>query len=280
VRRAWLSLVAVLLASAAAWASPGPTAGPSTGAGADDAAVFEQGVEAYRAGDLETAQTHWESLLRADAEVDRADVLYDLGNVAWRRGDALQAAARYTACIRLAPRHRDAWYNLEFVRSQAGLEPADRGDLAATGERLLDVLTRDEAAWLALAGVLVFAGSLLFEALRGGALGRRLALAGGLICVVGGLPWAHRWLQPVEAPWFVVQADGAALRSEPREAGAVVGRLDPGTEAWPVDSLPGWERVRTPQGSQGWVAADAVLSLSAEPPASGASIRPAPQPGS
>lgn len=231
---------------------------------AGDAETFELGVVAYRAGDLETAETHWRSLLRADAEVDRADVLYNLGNLAWRRGDKLEAAARYTACIRLAPRHADAWHNLEFVRSEAGLEPADRGDLTATAERLLDMLTRVEAGWTALGLLALFAGLLMFEALRGGAFARRLAFAGGVLFVLGSLPVLRHALSPDAAPWFVVEPAGAALRSEPRTEGTVVGRLDPGTQALLMDELPGWVRLQAGDGTQGWAAAAELESLAAE----------------
>lgn len=228
---------------------------------ATDADVFAEAATAYRERDLATAESLWRGLLREDAEIDRADVLFNLGNVAWRQGDALTAAARYTACIRLAPRHADAWHNLEFVRAEAGLEPADRGDLAATGERLLGMLTPAEAGWTSLGLLALFAVLLMYEALRGGVLGRRLALAGALVFVLGSLPWLRHATAPDEAPWFVVEPSGAALRSEPRESGTVVERLDAGAQAARIDELPGWVRLRTANGAQGWAAADEVVDL-------------------
>ena len=251
-----LILVLCLLVS---WTTPVPAAATQT-----HEAVFEQAVQAYRAGDFETAETQWRSLLRTDVELDRADVLYNLGNVAWRRGDTLTAAARYTACIRLAPRHADAWHNLEYVRSEAGLEPADRGDLLATGERLLRILTPTEAAWTSLVLLVAFAGLLMFEALRGGPLARRAAFVAGVLFVLGSLPALRHAVSPEAAPWFVVEPAGAALRSEPREAGTVVGRLEPGSQAIRIDELPGWVRLRMDDGTQGWVASGEVLSLSAD----------------
>ena len=263
--RAWLStlLAPVLLVFLALPALSGLPAPASAEQPRGDAATFQLGVEAYRAGDLQSAETHWRSLLRSDAEVDRADVLYNLGNLAWRRGDALEAAARYTACIRLAPRHADAWHNLEFVRSEAGLEPADRGDLTATAERLVDMLTRSEAGWTSLALLVLFACLLLFEALRGGPLTRRLAFAGGVLFVLGSLPVLRHALRPESAPWFVIEPAGAALRSEPQESGTVVGRLDSGTQAVRLDELPGWVRLRASDGTQGWAAAQELLRLDA-----------------
>jgi len=235
---------------------------PGWGRGADEArGSFASAVQAYRAEDWTSARTLFLELLQDEhPELDRASVLYDLGNVAWRQGRPLEAAAWYTACIREAPRHRDAWNNLEFVRSEAGLEPADRGDLLSTVRRLLTTLTPAEAEWLAVGCTALLALALLLEALRGGALFRRLSLGALAVLGLGLLPWL--WgLSGDGQPVFVVAHDGAALRSQPADEGAVVGRLMPGSEVQRIDSLPGWVRVQWGDGGRGWVARDELVPL-------------------
>jgi hypothetical protein len=226
------------------------------------AAAFEQAVAAYRAGDWATARTLWQGLLD-EPSIDRASVLYDLGNVAWREGEPLAAAAYYTACIRLAPRHRDAWANLEFVRAEAGLEPADRGDLRSTARRLLFSLDRAESEWLALAAAASFASALGYEALRGSRSARRLVLAAGLFLLVGLAPWVAWLLRGEGRALFVVAAEGGALRSSPSGDAALIGRLEPASEALWIDALPGWVRARA-GGMVGWVEESAVRAV--DPP--------------
>ncbi len=240
-----------------------PASSPGWGRGSEEArGAFVDAVRAYRAGDWGTARTLWLEVL-ADEEplVDRADVLFDLGNVAWRQGRPLEAAGWYTACIREAPRHRDAWSNLEFVRAEAGLEPADRGDLSSTFRRLLSSLTAGEAEWLAVGCTALLALALLFEALRGGALFRRLSLAALVVLALGLLPWLWSQVGSGGRPVFTVAQDGAALRSEPAEGGTVVGRLLPGSQADRIDALPGWVRVERDDGARGWVEAGDVVPI-------------------
>ena len=228
----------------------------------DAAKTFQEAVEAYRAEDWTSARSLWLQVLNDPASgLDPTVVLFDLGNTAWREGDMLAAAAWYTACIRLEPRHRDAWTNLEYVRAEAGLEPADRGDLSSTLRRLLGALTRDEAEWLVVLCTALLAGALTLEALRGGALLRRVSIGATALLVVGSIPWLWSLRGAPEHPVFVVAGDGAALHSQPSGEAALVGRLAPGSEAARVDALPEWVRVEGPAGARGWVREGDVLPI-------------------
>jgi len=229
---------------------------PEQPAGAE---AFEQAVAAYRAGDWQSAETLWRGLLGAHG-IDQASVLYDLGNAAWRAERPLEAAAWYTACLRLAPRHRDAWANLEFVRAQAGVEPADRGDLRSTARRAVYSLDQAESEWLALACAALFTAALCFEAVRGGALARRLAFTAAVVLAVGLAPWIAHLARGDTRALFVVAAEGGALRSAPASDAALIGRLEAASEAELVDALPGWVRARA-GAIEGWVEEGAVHAL-------------------
>jgi tetratricopeptide (TPR) repeat protein len=222
-------------------------------------------LEAYRGGDLETARVLWLEVLEEGRETQpanqRARLCYNLGNLAGRRGDWLRAAGWYSASLRLRPRDADAWANLELARLEAGLGPADRGDLEATVLRLLTSLTDAESGWLALLGLLPLALALLGEALRGGAGWRAasgLALVLALLLV---LPWLrHRWVGETH-PSFVLAEKGVQARNEPRGDGSPLGELEPGTVHERTDSLPGWVELELGGGRRGWVRDSALLRL-------------------
>jgi hypothetical protein len=238
--------------------------GPAVAAPVDAAETFERAVEAYRAEDWSTARSLWLEVLADPASgLNPADALFDLGNTAWRQGEPLEAAAWYTACIRVEPRHAAAWANLEFVRAEAGLEPADRGDLSSTLRRLLGALTPGEAEWLAVGCTALLAAALVLEALRGGAFLRRVSIGATVVLLVGAVPWLWNLRGGPEHPVFVVNGEGAALHSRPADEGALVGRLLPGTEAARVDALPDWVRVEASGGARGWVRSDDVLPIAA-----------------
>ena len=224
---------------------------------------FELGVDAYRRGEYGEADAHWRKCLDQPlSDDDRARVTFNLGNAAWRRDDGFSAVGWYTAAVRSAPRHTDAWHNLEFVRSQQGLEPADRGDLGATVRRLLGLLRPGEARTLAAIGLFILALTLLVEALRGGRFARLGAAIGVFVFVLCSIPWLWDVTRADGDPLLVVRAPSVALRSEPRLALEAIDSLDGGEEVERIDELPGWVRVETTDGTRGWVQADAVFALS------------------
>ena len=222
-------------------------------------------IEAYRKGDLDTARTEWIAILD-DAEhaprgAERGRILYDLGNVAFREGKALEAVGWYSAAVRLRPRDANTWTNLEQARSAAKLEPADRGDLSATLQRIVRAFTPSEARWLALAGVGLLALGLVFEALRGGRLGRIAAFAGVLAAIVLGIPCLDQHTRSNADPLIAIEADKAIVRSEPREKAAVVGEVPAGDEIERRDQLPEWTKIRLEGGIEGWTRKTSVFSL-------------------
>ncbi len=223
---------------------------------------FDAAVEAFRAGDLETARHLWEELLASPdlADADRALVAYDLGNLAFRESDFIEAATRYHAAIELEPRFADAWHNLELARSRAGLEAADRGDLAATVERLVAAPTGAELARATWLGLGLFALALLWEIRRGGLL-PRLAAGACLVLALGALGLgAWRDSRALDAPAMVQAGGGAALRTDPDPSLPVVESLDPGARVELVERYAGWARVRSGEAT-GWVRGDEVLEL-------------------
>jgi tetratricopeptide (TPR) repeat protein len=221
---------------------------------------FYEGVEAYRAGDYPTARHKFLAALE-DRFTDRAACLRNLGNVAFRERRPLEAAGWFTAAVREAPRDRDAWFNLEYVRREAGLEPADRGDLADTAVRLATMLRVDEAERVVLALLGALALALAWEALRGGLAAKATAWSLAGVLGLALIPYVVQLSRAGGDPCFVIQPEGAALNSEPRENAALIGRLAPAKVVERIDHLPGWVRVRSSNGELGWVREDAVLAL-------------------
>lgn len=210
------------------------------------------GQVAYRSGDYASAKAHWAGALeQATSSDSRGALLHNLGNAAFREGNFLEAVARYTAAIEHAPRQSDTWANLELARSRAGLDAADRGDLAATVERLYSILRLPELELISF-GLLALLGlALLGEALRGARLSRFLAVVFlGLALALAAL---HTW-RAVHTPGqraMVTASGGVALRSEPNLDLPVILRVNGGGIIERVDSLPGWLRVRA-DGTLGW----------------------------
>ncbi|HTF87202.1 MAG TPA: SH3 domain-containing protein [Planctomycetota bacterium] len=228
--------------------------------------LYQQGLDAYSSPvpDYAAASASWTAALEltpgANA-AERARLCKSLGNVAFRQERPLEAAAWFSAAIRLTPRDSDAWANLELARTKAGLEPADRGDLAATFDRVVHSLSLAEAEWLALCAALGIASLIVLRALVFGRAATRwlaLSTALGALAVV---PWCVQLLESGRDPMFVISTAGVAVQSEPRAAATKVALLSAGARADRLEELAGWVRVATEHGERGWVPAETLLAL-------------------
>jgi tetratricopeptide (TPR) repeat protein len=226
---------------------------PARAAGDPGADPFTAGVAAYRAGDYATASERFEAALDAPlSAAERARVLYDLGNAAWRDDRKGEALGWYAACLRIAPRHADARANLTYAREELGLPPADAGDLQTTLLRLLESWTRAESALAVLVTSLLLLGALLLEALRGGRAARvGVGVAAGLV-LFALPPWIHAERRARRDPWVAIGTPEVALRAEPNPERALIASVPTGAEVERIDELSGWIRVRTADGARGW----------------------------
>jgi hypothetical protein len=251
-------LVPVLFAALVA---PSLSAHASAAASPSD----EAAIAAYRAGDLAGARAEWLAVLddptRAPRGPERGRILYDLGNVAYRSGKTLEAVGWYTAALQYRPRDADTWANLEEARSRARLEPADRGDLSGTTRRVLRSFTREESGWLAASGLVLLAGALAFEALRGGRLARWTAIGAAFAALLLSAPWIDAALRARHDALMVIEPEKASVWSEPREKAAVVAELQGGDEVERLDELPDWTKVRTATGVEGWMKSGSTFAL-------------------
>jgi tetratricopeptide (TPR) repeat protein len=192
---------------------------------------------------------------------DRARTLYNLGNVAYRQKRVLESVGWYTAALRLSPRDPDIWWNLEHARSEAKLEPADRGDLSATLRRLVSSLTLSESERLVLAALAAWAVVLGVEALRGGRTWRRLSLAGALCVLLSLAPWIFNLSRAAHHPVLAIQEGKLEVRSEPRQAAPVIADVSAGDELERLDALPDWTKVELTNGAQGWARKSSLFVL-------------------
>jgi len=228
-------------------------------------ALDRAAIEAYRRQDFASARQCWQNCL-SDPELQRSRaekgrVLYDLGNVAYREGQLYEAVGWYSAALEERPRDADTWHNLEQARSDAHLEPADRGDLYSSLERLATSLTPEEARalalWASLAWVLVLAG----EAFLGGRVWAWLAHLATLALAACLVPWLVQGSRAQRNELLVVCAAPLELRSEPREDAAKVLELKPGERVRYQDELPDWIKVEDQGARSGWARRETLFAL-------------------
>jgi hypothetical protein len=227
----------------------------------DAAADFERGAELYRSGEFAAADAAWrETLATVEEGPLRAQLEYNLGNVAYRRGDALQAVAWYTASLTRRPRHAGTLANLDLARAEAGLPPRDSGGLTSALVRSVGAFDAAEAGWMGLGGVLVLLVALAYEALVGGFSGRLAAFFGAFVALVLLGPLALHALRS-DAPRAMVVVEGGLVgREDPRQDGARIADVAAGAVVVVEDRYLDWRRVRS-DGQVLWVPEDGLFVL-------------------
>lgn len=212
-------------------------------------------AEAYRAKLYSSAEQQWLAALEREeargSSEERARLLFNLGNAAFRQERPLEAVAYYSASRRLRPRDGDVQANLDYAALEAGLEPPERVSV-------LTSLTLGESEKLVLGLTFVLFALLAAEALFGRTF-RILAAICAVVLLASLAPWIYNLSQEGRDRVMVVRAAGAPLMSEPRTDSKMLLKLMPGTEHEFTDSLPQWTKVETSDGIEGWTKTGSVF---------------------
>ena len=222
----------------------------------------QSALAAYRDGNPVAASTLWSQALEtATSEQERGRLCYNLGNAAYRRGEVVQAVAWYHAALRYTPRDGDLWANLEFCRAEAVLDPADRGDLTDSFQRLLSSLTRGESEWLWACALVFLAVAATGESLRGSALWRRLFVGALMVQLFCAGPLLWHLVHDGQDTWMVTALDGCGGHSEPSDEAKQLAHFEAGAVLEELDQLPDWVKLADSQGRGLWVRTKDAFSL-------------------
>ena len=246
----------VLLSSAAARAgvspvvSEGPSGNQSAAAGRplSAAALFREGVEAYRGGDCAGAgRAFRESAARQPA----SGTLQNLGNAEWLRGQSGLAILAWEQALWLDPLNGSARNNLRFARKNVQLEAPE----LAWYEVISTWLPMNYWPWITGASLWFAVGIGLLPGifrLRRATWHQALAAVGLMVFLLS-VP-AHLGVLSRTRLGFVLQKD-TLLRLTPTQQGQVITRLAAGDPARIERFRAGFVLVRTSR-SLGWIEAD------------------------
>ena len=221
--------------------------------------LWTKGVEAYNAGEWETASDCWEGLLNAG--VVSEEVYYNAGNARFKTGDLPHAILYYERVLKLSPSDADARYNLELCNSliQDKIDPVPEFILKSAARKVSRSVASN--TWAALS-LLFFAGmlALVLLFLLGGRPGARkagfygaiVALLAFLLCL-GCARWQYR--DYVKADGAIVMRAVSSVRSAPgSDAAKDLFILHEGTKVRVLDTVDAWNKVELADGRQGWIA--------------------------
>ncbi len=221
----------------------------------DPTRTFAEAARAYDENRLPDAIEGWESLLKDGQHLP--EVLFNLGNSAYRNGNIGKAIRAYRHAQTLAPRDPDIRANLGFAAQSAGITLPVRKPLSAL---LLDA-SRTE--WLVLGSScfwllsLSLAAWILFPRFR--FVTRPTAAAFFLLLLVALAGWwAHYDLRTI--PECVVMIGNQKVLSGPLETATPILAIPEGSIVRKLDSRGTWVEIQD-EGTRGWLPATALAPV-------------------
>ncbi len=206
-------------------------------------------------------------------EGNSPEVLYNLGNAYYRRGDVARAVLNYERALRLDPTHPEARANLAFVRSRLQDKPEDNNSfLTRLHGSVVTAAAANTWAWAAVVAFVILCGAVALYIFAGNVALRKLGFFGGIIMlavsiylIVVAANAASRVDDHSEA---IITAPSTMLNSAPRQPRQTekVVPLHEGTKVEIVDSVatpddpvsPRYYKVRINGSSPAWLRATDV----------------------
>ncbi|MEQ8763722.1 MAG: hypothetical protein RL885_07340 [Planctomycetota bacterium] len=206
--------------------------------------------DAYRQGRFEEAARGFEAALETGA-YSEADVLFNLGNCAYRLDRLPHAVWYYRRASSLRPDDEEARFNLQLTERRLAHEATQRPWLESAWRWLGEV-----SLWQ-MAGAFLAFSLLGLMLVKDAGFGRRLTAAlclfAGLVC--GAQLVVHAWLPPNREA--VVLSDACTARLEPHSDLPPVFELEGGDLVEVHQLSDRWALVGSSRG-EGWVPSDAL----------------------
>jgi tetratricopeptide (TPR) repeat protein len=205
---------------------------------------FDRGVQLMLRSRFDAATAEFETHLARNPR--DANAWYNAGNAYYYSGRPGEAVHAWITAVRLNPRHAEARGNLTAAAPASSplLPPA----LSLAGDEAGALLA---AVWWIGAGLVAFR---LRRKKRPG-LTALVFAALGLVVILAGV--AGRAV----AEAAVITAPASTVHSDPVLKGEAVEELAAGTPVTVLARRPGWLRVRTPAGREGWIESGQLIEV-------------------
>ncbi|MEK7727451.1 MAG: tetratricopeptide repeat protein, partial [candidate division KSB1 bacterium] len=233
---------------------------------ADEAAtLFQQGNQAYQAGDYEQAAAAFAQIIALKKE--NWQVYYNLGNAYFKQRKTGLAILNYERASRLQRASEDLQFNLDLANlsiTDRILAPP-RSAMLVWFEGALIFFSHEQAAgyalffwWGALLG-LIFLLTGRKESLR--SVGRILTWSSGALCLLFASIFLLQWYEQKTEQYGIVMEQRVVARSSPGADATEVFIIHEGAKVKLQEQTGAWQRIRLADGKVGWLKAESVAKI-------------------
>jgi tetratricopeptide (TPR) repeat protein len=232
---------------------------PLWAAAQQDAGVRQQADRAYREGRYQAAYDGYQQELRTGGPA--GELLYNLGNAAWRLNQPGRAILYYERARLLLPRDADLAYNLNHVRGQLRDLTPEATDFSDMAFSWLGSLTLAEVFWFFAAANLLFWSHLALRLVTRAEWTYSLLFLLLALWLLAGACFGIKWRQVSGDDRAVILQPEVGVLAGPDARDTVLFKLHEGTVVRRVRSEDAWSLIRLPDGKRGWLRSDAVAAI-------------------
>jgi len=222
-------------------------------------AAFEQGNEAYKAGEYKEALDYYK---QAAEETKGVTINYNLGNTYFKLDKLPESILYYERALKFDPANADVLHNLELVNGMIvdRIDNLPESKAHIWWKEFRYGLGPDGWAWVSIG--LAFT-SLILILLYYSSFSRnvrRFGFFGGILCLIF-TALAVSLAQSAEKyrhsfNTAIIFTDKVDIKSEPRDGSTNVFVLHAGTKVHILNADNDWYEVKIASGNQGWMKAD------------------------
>jgi len=233
---------------------------------ADEAAtLFQQGNQAYQAGNYEQAAAAFEQIIALKKE--NWQVYYNLGNAYFKQRKIGWAILNYERALRLNRTNEDIRFNLDLANlsiTDRIIAPPRSAVLIWLDSALKFFPLEQTAGWALLFWWGLLLGLILFLAGRKAKwqqLGGVLAWSAGAACLLFSAIFFWLWYDQKNQQYVIVLDRRVPVYNEPVADATEVFIIHEGAKVKLQEQAGAWQRIRLADGKVGWLKAESVVKI-------------------
>lgn len=223
------------------------------------------GDQAYISGSLDTAITHYESILAQ--EYISSEVHFNLGNAYFRTGNIPYAILNYERALKLAPTDEDIQFNLRLakLRTVDKIEAVPELWFVAKWNSLDQLLHVDNWAWVIIVIGCFLVGCIILFVTANNPFIKKNGFFGsivfGVLFLLSIYMAQNAYNHLTNDKRAVVMQPTLTVKSSPDKSGNDLFVVHEGLVVEEEDQTGDWKRIKLPDGNTGWVPAASLVRI-------------------
>ena len=227
--------------------------------------LFEKANEAYNAGNYPEAVSRYAEVLKNGEE--SAELYFNLGNAHYKLNNIAESVYNYEKALLLDPADKAIQNNLEFANNMVidDIKAVPKSGLSNFVTNAIRIFSFNGWAWIAIAGVVIFAVLFLLYYFSIASKWKRLFFTVAITAVVVSfisLIFAFHLKNVTQNNEFaIVFAEEVPVRNEPNLRGNEIFLLHEGTKVQILNTFQDWVQLELVNGSSGWMLGSELKKL-------------------